>query len=234
MIHQPEFMPWSNLFSKMACCDHFVFLDTVQYVRRSYQNRNKFKYSGGEKWLTVPVVKAEREDLINTISIDNSSDWKKAHISFLQMAYRNAPHYKTVIDLVNKIYANPWENLSDLNCSLTIEIARYLEFSNSFIKASELEDQKGKSERILSLCKQLKATEYIAGTGSKSYLNEEEFEKNGISINYLTPMPIQHQQEYPKLGFVDGLSIVDYLFNAGAETFLTAVQDYKKELSIHD
>ena len=34
VIHQPEYLPWLNLFIKMALCEKFVFLDNVQYQRR--------------------------------------------------------------------------------------------------------------------------------------------------------------------------------------------------------
>ena len=40
VIHQPEYLPWANLFFKIYKCDNFIFLDNVQYSRRSFQNRN--------------------------------------------------------------------------------------------------------------------------------------------------------------------------------------------------
>ena len=40
VIHQPEYLPWINLFLKLSKCQKFVFLDNVQYTRRSFQNRN--------------------------------------------------------------------------------------------------------------------------------------------------------------------------------------------------
>ena len=40
VIHQPEYLPWMNLFLKISKCEKFIFLDNVQYSRRSFQNRN--------------------------------------------------------------------------------------------------------------------------------------------------------------------------------------------------
>ena len=229
MIHQPEFMPWTNLFTKMAFCDHFVFLDNVQYARRSYQNRNKFKCSSGSKWLTVPVQKVSRNELIKNIFIENSTDWRKLHKTFLKMAYGNTSHYDSVIQIVNETFDQDWTNLSDLNCYLTKLIANYLKFNNTFIRASMLIDTGEKSDRILNICQSLNADKYICGLGSKTYLNEEIFLMHGIEIVYLEPMNILHHQTYPKLGFIDGLSVFDYLFNAGAEELLLNLSNYKSQ-----
>ena len=42
-------------------------------------------------------------------------------------------------------------------------------------------------------------------------------------------MNILHHQTYPKLGFIDGLSVFDYLFNAGAEELLLNLSNYKSQ-----
>ncbi|MBI5188629.1 MAG: WbqC family protein, partial [Nitrospirae bacterium] len=40
-IHQPHFMPWLGYFDKIQRSDYFVFLDTVQFKKNEFQNRNK-------------------------------------------------------------------------------------------------------------------------------------------------------------------------------------------------
>jgi len=230
MIHQPEFMPWTNLFTKMACCDKYVFLDSVQYLRRSYQNRNRLKYQKGQYWLTVPLQKANRDTLIKDILIDNSQDWQQSHKSFLTMAYKEAPFFEKGMEIIENIYENKWDNLCDLNCYLTEIIAHYIRLNNSFIRSSELSVSGTKSDRILNICLELKADRYICGTGSKSYLEEEKFNKHGIKIVFLKPMSVNHIQSYPQLGFIEGLSIIDYLFNVGVEKASSEVKKYKKEI----
>jgi len=229
MIHQPEFMPWTNLFTKMSFCDHFVFLDNVQYVRRSYQNRNKFKYSGGSKWVTVPIKKTSRDELICNIEIDNSSDWKQKHKLFFETAYGKTSHYDSIIEILGAIYSNDWTNLSDLNCFCTQEIAKHLKLNNSFTRASNIGSAIEKSQNILNICKKMGVDNYICGYGSKNYLDEFSFDENGIKITYLKPMQVDHKQQYSQLGFIDGLSIIDYLFNSGIDEFLLKLYAYKNE-----
>jgi hypothetical protein len=235
MIHQPEFMPWTNLFTKMSFCDHYVFLDNVQYVRRSYQNRNKFKYSDGSKWITVPVQKTSRDELICNIEIDNSTDWRGGHKSFFEMAYGKANYYDSIIKVIDNIYDKDWTSLSDLNCFFTQQIAGYLKLNNSFSNASKIGEAIEKSENILNICKEMNADNYICGYGSKQYLDEKSFKQNGINITYLEPMLIKHNQQFPQLGFIEGLSIFDYLFNNGIDEFLLKLDTYKKTIILdHD
>ena len=54
-IHQPHYLPWLGYLAKWAAADLFVFLDTVQYEKSGYQNRNRIKTRDGPRWLTVPV-----------------------------------------------------------------------------------------------------------------------------------------------------------------------------------
>ena len=39
-IHQPAYLPWLGYFDKINKSDLFVFLDTVQFQKNSFQNRN--------------------------------------------------------------------------------------------------------------------------------------------------------------------------------------------------
>lgn len=50
-VHQPNFVPWLPYFFKMAMCDKFVLLNSVQFEKNGFQNR--FEYKGN--WITKPV-----------------------------------------------------------------------------------------------------------------------------------------------------------------------------------
>jgi len=53
-VHQPQYLPWLGYFDKIDKADIFVLLDTVQYKKNEWQNRNKIKTAQGWQWLTVP------------------------------------------------------------------------------------------------------------------------------------------------------------------------------------
>ena len=46
-VHQPQYLPWSGSFDKMDQADLFVLLDTVQFEKNGWQNRNKIKTAQG-------------------------------------------------------------------------------------------------------------------------------------------------------------------------------------------
>ena len=56
-IMQPTYLPWAGYFGLMMLSDYFVFLDDVQFERRSWQQRNYIKNKKDIINLTVPVIK---------------------------------------------------------------------------------------------------------------------------------------------------------------------------------
>ena len=42
-IMQPTYLPWCGYFGLMHAVDVFVLLDSVQFARRSWQQRNQIK-----------------------------------------------------------------------------------------------------------------------------------------------------------------------------------------------
>ena len=55
-IMQPTYLPWCGYFGLMHAVDVFVLLDSVQFARRSWQQRNQIKGVNGAQWLSVPVA----------------------------------------------------------------------------------------------------------------------------------------------------------------------------------
>ena len=227
MSHQPAYFPWTDFFLRMSLADVFVFLDTVQYGRRTFQNRNKIKTRDGAKWLSVPLQYAPRDEIIMNMKIDNSKDWKNSHLGAIKDSYKSALFFEETLSLIEPMYSKEkWEYLSEFNCLCTITIARALGINTRFIKSSEI-DLSGKgSDLILNICLKSGAANYISGMGGKSYLKEQAFKNHGINILYLAPYQLAYTQEYPEPGFIPNLSIIDYLFNNGIGQFKVLVSRY--------
>ncbi len=61
-IMQPTFNPWLGYFDLIDYVDEFVFLDTVQLARRSWQVRNKLKVNNKEYMFSLPIKKEKSRD----------------------------------------------------------------------------------------------------------------------------------------------------------------------------
>ena len=225
-IHQPEYLPWINLFFKMALSDIFVFLDTVQYARRSFQNRNRIKTKNGPRWLTVPLKYTSRNQAIMKMEIDNSQDWKGKHMRLIRDSYNTASHYNRILGYMESLYKHDWANLSELNNHFTRKMSEILGLKSEFIKSSELAPMGKRSELILNICKYLSADRYITGLGTKAYIDEKAFYANGIEIIYVPPAKLVYDQVFPEIGFVAELSIIDYIF-------VNESRNFKSDLEKH-
>jgi hypothetical protein len=72
----------------------------------------------------------------------------------------------------------------------------------------------GKTERLIDLCKQSGAKEYLSGPSAKSYVNESLFQQENVKIVW---MDYSGYPEYTQLyqPFEHRVSIIDLIFNEG-------------------
>jgi len=217
-VHQPQYLPWLGYFHKIDKSDCFVFLDSVQYKAREYQNRNRIRTKDGWIWLTVPVlVKGHSRQPISDVLIDNSQDWAREHCRSLQVWYAKAAFFKEHFSFFENLYSRRWERLMDLNISVIRYCLDALGITTRVVFESELGTTEHSTARIIQICKKLGADAYLSGTGGKDYLDEAQFPAAGIRLEY------QHF-EHPSYGqqFVDSVNpfaanmcLVDLLFNEG-------------------
>ncbi|MNV55964.1 WbqC-like protein family protein [compost metagenome] len=75
----------------------------------------------------------------------------------------------------------------------------------------------GKTERLVALCAQAGATEYISGPAAKDYIEPEIFAQAAIKLSWFD---YAGYPEHPQLWgeFQHGVSILDLLFNCGADS----------------
>ena len=72
----------------------------------------------------------------------------------------------------------------------------------------------GKTERLVDLCEQAGATEYVSGPSARSYIAEELFESKNIKLTWFD---YAGYPQYDQLwgDFAHGVTILDLLFNCG-------------------
>ncbi|TET18311.1 MAG: hypothetical protein E3J78_06525 [Candidatus Cloacimonadota bacterium] len=216
-IHQPNYIPWPGFFYKMITSDVFVFLDDVQFSRRSFTHRNRVKGSECNAiWLTVPVCKKGKfYQNINEVLIKTTSDWQKKHFGTLLMNYANAPFFRYYKEELQRIYSQKWDRLVDLNLALLRFVMGVFKIEKNLYLSSELKAKGEKTEKLISIIKELDGEVYLSGSGAKNYLDENLFEKEKIELAYYHYGLFVYPQLWGK--FIPNLSALDLLFNCGDE-----------------
>jgi hypothetical protein len=217
-IHQPHYLPWLGYFAKWASADLFVFLDTVQYEKNGWQNRNRIKTPDGPRWLTVPV-KARLGMTVSVVPIDTSQPWRARHLRSIENAYAKAPRWSEYRDALQGFYAREWERLAPLAVDSARWLADALGVSTPVCLASDLAVSDGPrpdaTARLVAICRAVDADTYLAGRDGARYLDAEQFAAAGIAVStqrYEHPV-------YPQGGgkFAPFLSALDLLLMQGHE-----------------
>lgn len=214
-IMQPTYLPWLGYFDLIDRSDVFVFLDSVQFGKRTWQQRNRIKTPSGAKWITIPVLsKGRRYQLIKDVVIDNSLKFIEKHIRLIESNYNKSPYFEAYAPAIFAILRKEHKKLAVLNIELITWLKEALLIPTPLRLSSELCHEGVKDELLANICVQLGATNYLSSPGSRAYLNgSNSFKKYRIPILYNEyNHPVYHQ----RLGeFLPYMSVIDLLFNEG-------------------
>ena len=218
--HQPEHLPYLGFFYKIAKADKFVLVDHVQYLQKSFQNKNRIRTAPGSEgffWLTVPVItKDSRYQKINEVEINNKTSWGKKHWKSIYLNYKNTPFFKDHQDFFEDLYSKRWKELVDLNETIIYYLVEKLGIKTPIIKSSNYNFKQKKNDLLIEMCQKLKADTYLSGQGAKDYIDEDKLKTIGLNHNFSDfKHPIYSQKYKP---FIPNLSAIDLLFNCGPKS----------------
>ena len=215
-VHQPQYLPWLGYFDKIDKADIFVLLDTVQFKKNEWQNRNKIKTGQGWQWLTVPVMYKYPQS-INEVMINNRVNWRHKHRQALLSNYRKGSYYDIVEKMVSEIFSYSWEQISQLNIEVVKKLAGMLGIDTQIYVASELgEFPQDPDERLVAIIKHFGAGTYLAGRGGREYMNLDTYKRNGIVVIF---QDFNHPVYSQLFGnFEPFMSVIDLIFNHGDES----------------
>lgn len=233
-IHQSQTFPWLGYFSKIRQSDIFVFLDTVQFKKNEWQNRNKILSKDGWQWLTVPVIHHFGQSIQETL-INPTERWRQKHLQALQTNYAKAPFFNHYFPEIQSLYETDWTHLSDFN----IQTARWgmdkLGIETPTRLASEMKELAKfpditPDDRLILTTQILSCETYLSGEGGHNYLEPAHFSEKGVGLIF---QKFDHPV-YPQFGdqFVSHLSFLDLLFFMGPDSrkiFKGGIQDAESE-----
>ncbi len=212
-ILQSNYIPWKGYFDIINSVDEFILYDTAQFTKNDWRNRNKIKTSQGIEWISIPV-KHSISQKINEIEV-LSNQWRKKHWRTLQQNYSRSANFDKYKAIFENLYLNNNETyLSVINYNFICEINKILDIKTKISWSLDYILEGERSEKLLNICKQAGANEYISGPAAKSYLNINLFEQENIKVTWADYSDYkEYNQLFPP--FEHGVSILDLVFNEG-------------------
>lgn len=139
--------------------------------------------------------------------------------------YKRAPFFMEVYPLVEEIVNNKERNLFEYLYNSITKIVDFLSIDTIIDKSSDIETSKNlmSADRVLGICKDLKADIYINPIGGVDLYSKEEFLSQGVSISFLESAVGDYEQfgceHHPNL------SVIDILMHLGKSRVKNIIND---------
>lgn len=232
-IMQPYFLPYIGYWQLIQCVDKYVIYDDVNFIKGGWINRNRYLYQGEAKIFNIIMKEASSFKKINEVELMPSKEKynpMEKLLSTFTMAYKKAPFYAEVYAVLEKIVHFETNNLSCFIENSIREICKYLQIETELILSSKIEKNNDlkKEARVIEICKHLGGDTYINAIGGKELYESQDFEKEGLKLNFLKTGDIIYKQFNNE--FVPNLSIVDVMMFNNKEEIKKMLSDYSLEV----
>lgn len=216
-IVQSSYIPWKGYFDLIRAADEFVLLDEVQFTRRDWRSRNRIKTPTGAAWLSIPVANKGRFHQRIDQTLVSDPDWAISHWRTLRANYARTPHFREFGAAFEALYVRPPSlRLSDINRSFIDAVCSMLGIRTRISWSTDYAPREGRTERLLDVCLQTGATEYLSGPAARDYLDVSRFSEAGIAVTFVDYSGYaEYPQPYPP--FDHHVSILDLFFCTGRD-----------------
>ena len=202
-ILQSNYIPWQGYFDLIASVDEFVILDSVQFTKNDWRNRNRINTPRGPAWLTIPIRTADRFSQRISEAEVAESRWAHRHWQTIIQNYGSAPKFRRYAPELEKTYeqAARESHLSKINRMFLELICRWLGITTLINSCEIYPDHPDRVERLIAICRAAGADRYLTGPRAKVYIDTTCFEEAGIEVHFL------EYQGYPdlRLSAIDGV-----------------------------
>jgi len=224
-IHQPQYFPWLGLLHKISQCDLFVFLDNVQFARRSFQNRAVYATQQGPKYLSIPVSASNHQiQQVGINSVHFAEPQEKIrfrHFETLRHRYGRSPGWNLLKSKLETLMSRNYNTVCDMIIDSMVLTMELFEIKVDFIRASSLKAMGRKDELILNITREVGGMTYLSGQGAKAYMREEIFTDAGIAVEYQTFVHPAYKQLHGGY-FLEGCMAIDFILDDPDSAFAYA------------
>lgn len=210
-IMQPYLFPYIGYFQLVNAVEKFIAYDDVTFIKQGWINRNNILLNGKPFLFTVPLVNVSSHTLIRDTQICEKVNWRPKFLKTIEQAYKKAPQYSSAFPLIQEVVCNGPQEIVGLAVKSLNLISSYIGIDTE-IKESAIDynnQHLHAQERVLDICRQEKASEYVNPIGGIELYSKETFKGEGIDLYFIKSNEVQ----YPQFNdhFVSRLSIIDVL-----------------------
>ena len=207
----------------MSNSDIFIFHNDVDFIKGEWKNRNVIRMESNsllKRFITVPIISKQMNKKLNKLTISYDKDWIKSHLNCIRNAYQKETFYKSILNILEKVFIKKHQYLSDLNIDLILEIKDFLEIQTEINYSSDFPSNLKKTEKLVFLLKKVKASTYLANNKSQNYIDEQKFKIEKIKLKYQNfSHPIYSQGKNPYMPYLSIIDCIAY-YGKNARNFL--------------
>lgn len=175
--HQPDLLPYSGFFYKMATSSVMDLKLDDQFLRSGYQRRVRMRGA----WVTVPTRHCPTRTRIRDVRID-AVEGPRTLARAIHGRYAGSRFYKQrAPEILDRLAESHTDRLWQLNVDLLLAVRDLLGIRTPLGIGPAAVG--AKSDGIVSILREYGATAYLSGTGAREYMGDcHEFRQAGIEV----------------------------------------------------
>jgi len=184
-VIQPYFFPYFGYWQLMASADVFVVYDDVQYVRRSWMNRNRIVIDGEARWVTMPVTSMPLDTSIDRIELARHHGSAAAKICRqVRFGYRDAPNVHRALQLLEASFDSKDRLLTQTIYRSFDAIRGALGITTPMVRSSTLGVDRSlpKQQRLIEVCQAVGGTAHLSLSGGRTMYSVDDFASAGLGL----------------------------------------------------
>lgn len=215
--HQPNYLPWIGLFSKIKKSNCFVIADTFTLGDNSNFNRNKIRTNNQWGYLSIPIGRKALGTRLCDIALPLDKSWQKIHWQSICRNYAHTEYFKYHKHFFEDLFLRDFRYLSEINIEIILYLLKQFQITVEIYRASQLNIDPGltTTEYIIQLIIQAGFDTYLSGPSGKNYLELTKFPEQNVALKFFFLKHPVYKQRYP--GFEPNMSAIDLLFNVGPQ-----------------
>lgn len=230
-IMQPYIFPYIGYYHLICSVDKIVMYDDVNFIKQGWINRNRILVNGKPLLFTIPLKDASSFRSIKNTLINREiyHQWEKKFLSTLTLAYREAPFFDRVFELIETVLGRNHLSIADIARESLKATAAFLGIPTKFIDSSGVYQNqclKGQ-ERVLDICLKEGASIYNNAEGGKALYSKKIFNSCNIELQFIIPSLENYNQNTET--FTAGLSIIDVMMFNNVEKIKEMLGNYRIE-----